>query len=153
MSQPPTNTAPGDIVVKSAFCSALYSYRNRDTNTCTVVAEFSESDGLAGLLISEVRRLMGDAAYKVDKESLAVEIIPCIVPGDTVVRGSVDKPVKLLVEMEPYKQKLVGSVHVRFHNVTLKRLKLFNFESYIIKYQAVLIQLASDPHSYTLAQT
>ena len=151
MSQSTINTLSGDVVVKNVLCSNLYAYHDKDTSICTLTAKFEKSDGLTGLLISQVRALMGEATYKVGKNSVDNTVSSQVVLGDTIVHGATGKPTKRLIELGPYENKLVGSVDVWFFGVTVEQLKLFSFESYVIKYQTTKIQLKSDLHSYVLS--
>lgn len=151
MSQSTINNLCGDIIVKNVLCSNLYAYNNKDTSTCTLTAKFDKSDGLTGLLIAQVRALMGDATYKVGKNSVDNTVSSQVVLGDTTVHGATGKATKLLAELEHHEHKLVGNVDVRFYGVTVEQLKLFSFESYVIKYETTKIQLKSDLHSYVLS--
>jgi hypothetical protein len=147
MSQSTVTNISGDLVVRNVLCSNMVTFRYQDGEVFGIVPHFIRLDGLEGMLISQIRGLIGGGVYKVSSESTDCNPKEFLVDGNIEVHGLSHKDPQKLRDLEEPERRLVGSVNVRFHNVTVSRLSRFNFDLYVIKYDFFNTQLASDIYS------
>jgi hypothetical protein len=151
MSQPNTGHKHGNITILNVLCSNSFIVQNGNTDRYSVEPNFSESDGIAGLLIAELKPTMGNAICKVGANTLRKKASPYDIFGDTIVRTEGGKVTVRLRELELARHRFAGRFNIRFCGVTSDQIPAFNFESYVINCQLIVVEAISDLHAYVQA--
>jgi hypothetical protein len=144
-----TTDMNGDVVIKGVLCSSMIASEYEGGKIFGIRPYFKSTDGLEGMLISQIRSLMGEATYRVGTASTDNEPKEFPVSGTMRVRGMPHQSVRELKDLDKSQLELVGSVDVRFHNVSVDKMSRFSFGVFIIKYESFTVQPASDMYSFT----
>jgi hypothetical protein len=138
----------GDVVIKGVLCSSMIASEYEGGKIFGIRPYFKTTDGVEGMLISQIRNLMGDITCKVGTALADSEPKEFPVSGSMKIRGRPHELPGELKDMDKSRLDLVGSVDVRFHNVSVDKMSTFDFGVFIIKYGSFTVQPSSDMYSF-----
>lgn len=134
-----------DIVVKDVSCEGITAVPNRESGGYTMKAELSNSSGASGLLITEVKNIIGHGTYRIGVGSLANNTVSSIIAAGTLVHVAEDESPTPLWKLGSHAPELTGTIDVRFCGVTIDKVE----QVYVVKYRSVAAELTSHLYSST----
>lgn len=136
------------VTIHDILCDNLHATSLGGSNQFNIQPEFVESNGLSGLLMCAVAKILGPKIYNVDICSLAKEVVPFEIGGSTRIRNATLNLSQRLVNLTSAERQLSGLVDVRFHNVDVAEIQSFDFSVYCIGYTSVTVDLISDMYYF-----
>jgi hypothetical protein len=136
------------VTVHDILCDNLYAAGLSQSNYFNIEPEFTDSNGLTGLLMCAVAKIMGSKIYNIDMLSLTKKALSFNLHGSTYIRNATLDLSRRLVNLTPQERQLSGLVDVSFHGVDVTEIGSFDFPVYCIAYTFITIDLVSDMYYF-----
>lgn len=136
------------ITIRNVMCDNLCAVKTRNPRYFNIYPEFTSSNGLSGLLMSEVSRIAGGDLYNIDVFSLRKEVLPFSVESSKYVQKAESNFSEQLINLLPEELRLSGVVDVKFHDVNILEIESFDFSVYNIAYTSITVKLVSNMYYF-----
>lgn len=136
------------ITIPNVMCDNLYAIKLPNPTHFSIHPEFTESNGLSGLLISKVSEILGPDLYNISMFSLREKVAPFKIKSSKYVRRAGSTSSEQLINLLPEELQLSGVVDVKFHSVSVVEVESFDFPVYNIAYTSVSVKLVSDMYYF-----
>jgi hypothetical protein len=147
-SLPPENVN-GDIIIEGVLCSNIQVGKYDDDGQLILIPQFSDNEGLHGMLIERIKQLMKKNACKISERSEHKNSTVMPTNGIVTVHFPGNVTSTWLKSVYNTASPFTGLLNVTFRKVYVTRMQNIQLDAYLIGYESVQCTLVSDLHSFS----